>query len=356
MTVRLTVDVRMANHSGIGTYVRNLVPLVLAARPDWDITLLGGPDRLTADGRHSLVETDIYSIREQFVIPAHVPRGTDLLWIPHYNVPLAWRGRLLVTIHDVLPLIDPAIQRHGARRAYARVMFGAVRRRASAILCNSAFTRSEFVRTVGAPRRSPVVTHLGVHAGWFTVPRTVPARPYLLYVGNVKPHKNLGTLVRAFRRVSGKIPHDLVLLGKREGFRTSAGNIEAEAQDLVAAGRLRFAGHVDQDVAYAAVGGATALVTTSLYEGFGLPALEAMAAGCPCLVSRAASLPEVCGDAALYCDPSDETDVAARLLEITGSVQLRETLAERGQARARSFTWQRCAEQTLDTIESTLVA
>jgi len=92
-------------------------------------------------------------------------------------------------------------------------------------------------------------------------------------------------------------------------------------------------------------------VTASLYEGFGLPPLEAMAAGCPCLVSEAGSLPEVCGDAALYCDPRDESGVASRIVEIATDAELRNRLIASGRARARDFTWERCATATLAELD-----
>ena len=115
--------------------------------------------------------------------------------------------------------------------------------------------------------------------------------------------------------------------------------------------RLDGRGLVDDALLKRYVACAEALVLPSFYEGFGLPPLEAMACGCPAIVSNRASLPEVCGDAALYCNPDDVEDIAARMLEVAGDEALRAQLREKGLARARRFTWDRCARETLAVIE-----
>ena len=153
----------------------------------------------------------------------------------------------------------------------------------------------------------------------------------------MKPHKNLGRLLEAFAAVTGDIPHDLVLAGRRRGFLTGDREVANLAEGL--AERVRFTGFLEADELRRAVAGAEALVLPSLYEGFGLPAVEAMACGRPVLAARAGALPEVCGEAALYCDPRDRRDIAAGLRRLAGDPELAARLAAAGHRHARRFCW-----------------
>jgi glycosyltransferase involved in cell wall biosynthesis len=173
-----------------------------------------------------------------------------------------------------------------------------------------------------------------------------------LYVGNVKPHKNVATLVRAFAALAPQIPHHLAIVGRIDGMRTSDDEVRRLAADV--GPRVHLVGEVSDDELAAWIGHATAFAFPSLYEGFGLPPLEAMAAGCPCLVARSGSLPEVCGDAAHYCDPHDVSDVAARLHELLTDEALRVRLRTRGLERAAAYPWERCVAGTVAVIEETL--
>jgi glycosyltransferase involved in cell wall biosynthesis len=356
----LAVDVRMADDAGIGTYIRNVVPGIVAARPDWKFTLLGRRQAMDDHGWGRLPNaelrdctTRIYTIAEQAELVARTPRRVDLFWSPHYNIPLLHRGRLLVTVHDVFHLAMPQYAPRLAQRAYARGMFAALGRRADAVICVSDFTRHELRKHVHV-RAEPAVIHLGVDPLWHAQ-RTGEAprpRPYIVFVGSVKPHKNLVALIRAFDRMKADVPHDLVIVGRMEGMRT----IDDAAQAAAAAvgDRVVLAGELPIGELRRLVAWADLLVAPSLYEGFGLPPLEAMAAGCPVLVSRAASLPEVCGEAALYCNPLDEGDIAGRMRQVLLDEALRADLRARGRRHAAGFTWERCRERTAAVIEATL--
>jgi glycosyltransferase involved in cell wall biosynthesis len=359
----LAVDARMIRHSGIGTYLRNLLPRLIDARPGWRFTVIGPAAALRslvpAGGRVTVVdcEAPIYSVREQLALRRLVPRDADLFWTPHYVIPLLLRQPMLVTVQDVFHLAMPELVGGIARRTYARVMFDAVRRRSARVLFTSEFTRGEFERLVGVTDSPVSVVPLGVDASWRSGDvdggRPVDA-PYLLYVGNVKPHKNVAALVRAYLRVADQIPHHLVIVGRLDGMRTSDDEVRRQAQRSPS--RVHLAGEVSDAELARWVRHADVFAFPSLYEGFGLPPLEAMAAECPCLVARSASLPEVCGDAVLYCDPRDDEDMAARLLSLATDESLRDTLRARGRDRAAQFTWERCAAGTLAAIEETLAA
>jgi glycosyltransferase involved in cell wall biosynthesis len=357
----VTIDARLIEASGIGTYLQNLLPRIIESKPEWRFTLLGRPaelNELACIGRQQVTvvpcDAPIYGVGEQLQLARRVPRDTSLMWSPHYNIPLAYSGPLVVTVHDLCHLALPHITSGAHRRAYARGMFSLVKRRARRILCDSEFTRNEFCRLAGRPKEDPVVIHLGVDENWFNIPpgeRPHP-RPYLLYVGNVKPHKNLATLVSAFQTMASTIPHDLVIVGKQEGFITQDSKVGVAARELGA--RVRFTGPVSRQLLEQFFTHADVFVFPSLYEGFGLPPLEAMASGCPTIVSRAGSLPEVCGDAALYFHPDDGQQLAAIVTELLGNEEMRWCLQARGRTQAAKFSWDRCAKRTTEVFEELL--
>ncbi len=356
----ITVDARMWSVSGIGTYLRNLLPRLVARDSAHQYHLLGdlqelGEERWAPRPHPRLVEcrSPIYSLREQLELWRRTPRDTALFWSPHYNVPVLHRGRLLVTIHDVFHLAMPQYVSRRHQRLYAQMMFGLVRRKGVAILCDSQFTAHELVRLTQVERRKIRVVHLGVHETWFAEPGPRPyARPYFVFVGNVKPHKNLAALIRAFGSLVERIPHDLVVVGRREGFITGDPRVERLAAAL--GERVHFTGLLTDAEVHAHVAHAEALLLPSLYEGFGLPALEAMACGCPVIVSHTASLPEVCGEAALYCDPLEAGNIADKMRLLLREDTLREELIEKGRERARRFQWDRCAQETGEVLEELL--
>jgi len=360
---RITVDARLVQASGIGTYLRNLLPRVIAARPSWHFNLLGRVEGLReldwTTAEHVTVipcNAPLYGITEQIALTLRVPRDTDLMWSPHYNIPLSYRGRLLVTIHDLCHLALPDLVEGAHRRAYARFMFGAVKRRASRILCDSEFTNGEFRRLVGWREHQPATVHLGVGPPWFTAKPTgrPHPKPFILFVGNLKPHKNLATLVEAFGRIVRSTPHDLLIAGKESGFITAD---RASRHAAAALGdRIRFTGELPHESLEQFFLHADAFVFPSLYEGFGLPPLEAMACGCPTIVARAGSLPEVCGDAALYFNPTSPEELASVILRLLSDADLRQGLEERGRCRAARFSWDRCAAETLEVIEGLVLA
>jgi glycosyltransferase involved in cell wall biosynthesis len=231
-------------------------------------------------------------------------------------------------------------------------MYAMIRRTADALLCVSEFSAREYTRFVGAGRASLTTVHSGVEERWFTVTRRKRPypRPFFLFVGNVKPNKNVRTLLRAFNTIRDLVPHDLVIVGKREGFVVGDPEIAPAAASL--GDRVHFTGFVARDDLEQFIAFADALVMPSLYEGFGLPPLEAMAASCPVVASNAASLPEICGDAALYFDPTDHESLAASLLRLVGDATLQQQLRRRGLQQARRFQWDSTVSRTLAVLDS----
>ena len=364
----LTVDARMLHASGVGTYLQNLLPRLVKLLPEVRFCLLGNTSALHAlfdsadvGPTHQVCvlgcNAPIYSPREQLELLRLIPRDTGVFWSPHFNIPLGYRGKLLVTVHDVFHLAMPEYVQGFHRRFYARAIFSAVGRRATAILTDSAFTQAELMRFINTERLPPIYPiHLGVDNAWFALPaspRPHP-KPYILFVGNVKPHKNIRGLIDAFTQLAPDSSYDLIIVGQREGFITADTQVAAQAQAL--GDRVIFTGWLTDSQVKQYVAHAGALVLPSFYEGFGLPPLEAMACGTPVIVSDAASLPEICGDAALYCDPHSPQDIADKIQRLMSDEVLREDLRQKGLGRAKQFSWDACAQETLAVLEQVLAS
>ncbi len=350
----LSIDVRMMNSSGIGTYIRNVVPRIIA-EPDFeDAVLLGALSdirKLREPHLTTAVEFNapIHSVAEQLRFPRI---DSELFWSPNYNIPLTYRGKLVVTIHDLFHLACNYGIGGGLKLLYAKFFFYQVKRRASAILCDSHFTADELKQFTDVDTRKVSVIHLGIDSSWFSIPATDSPRskPYMIAVGNVKPHKNLKRLVEAFELISDKIPHDLIIVGQKAGFVT--GDHEVLKMGTRLGDRLSFTGLVDDQELKQLIANADTLVFPSLYEGFGLPPLEAMAAGCPVIAANAASIPEVCGQAVLYCDPLSVEDIAHNILKMVTDNSLKLDFICRGREHAKLFRWENCAAETIDVFRS----
>jgi glycosyltransferase involved in cell wall biosynthesis len=339
VTLKLTVDYRMSRSSGIGVNVRNTVQgLAGAYREDFRVVLLGGdPGPPGVEQRSSAAP--IYSLAEQIELTARAPRDTDVFWSPHYNAPWVSPGRLVVTVNDVYHLDLPAGAARGVKSIYARAMFASIARRAARIVCISKYTANELMSRTGidAGRISVVYPGPGVEWGVGGGAGHPTGRPYVLFVGNVKPHKNLVRLLAAFERIAGRVPHSLVIVGKREGFITPDREVAAAAERL--GDRVAFTGELSDDALRTYYANADLLVHPSLYEGFGFPPLEAMAQGVPVAVSRATAIPEVCGDAAAYFDPRSVPEMAVVIERALTDAGLRGELREKGRQQVRRYSW-----------------
>lgn len=349
-TPTLCVDCRMADMSGIGVYIRHVVPRCAKAMPDVRFRLLGRgglPFALPHNAEFVDAPAPVYGIREQIDLPL-LARGAQGFWAPHYVVPLLSALPLVVTLHDAAHLALPAIFGR-AKRAYARLFFAAIRRRARAILCDSSFTAREYRRLAGEPRGPIHVVPLGVDAFWSeeAAGERRFAFPYFLAVGNLKPHKNIAALCRAFAGIAPQCPHHLVLAGKKEGFRTG---LDGRALESLVPGRIHCTGAVDAPSLRRLVGDADCLVFPSLYEGFGLPPLEALACGTPVLASDIPPVRETCADAADYFDPHSESSLREGLLRCAALSADREAREAR-RRRAALFSWDRTAALTVSALK-----
>ena len=356
MTKTLIVDARLLA-DGIGTYACYLIAGFARHGNGFSLRAIVNQANVerVAPFCNSVVtaEASMYSLREQLEIP-WVSRGADLLHVPHYSAPLMYQGKLLVTIHDLIHITYPTFSRTAAAWIYARPMLHLVARKAAHIITVSEYSKGQIVERLRVPSSKVTVIHnaVGPHFRCLSSDEAfaeIPAglsmrRPYILYVGNLKPHKNVGTLIRAFallqkRKVSD---HQLVVVGHSKKWKRS---LEEECSRLGVEEPVRFIPYVSEELLPKFYAAAEVVVLPSFVEGFGLPVIEAMACGTPVICSRAGSLPEVAGDAAEYFDPWSVEDLAAAIERVIGSSDLRARLRLKGLARAKDFSWDEFARQ-----------
>lgn len=340
--------------SGIGTYLRSVLDRLLASEK-YHFNLIGKEAELLnwlqRDRKFiSVINCDapIYGIKEQWKLWRSIPANSDLYWTPHYVFPLLYAGKLLVTVCDVGHLAMGEFFSM-IPRAYARFMFYMLAKRSPQIIAISQFTKSELVKYTKIQASNIQVIHLGHPEIASDIYREGRNGGFILFVGNVKPNKNLRRVVEAHQKLYPLIRQPLIILGKKSGFITGDSEVSNLVQRLPRE-QVLFTGLVSDQELTDYYRRATMLVFASLYEGFGLPPLEAMSYGTPVLASRAASIPEVCGDAALYCDPYSIDDIAAKMELLVRVKKLRQTLIEKGYERIKLFSWENCASRHLDVM------
>lgn len=260
---------------------------------------------------------------------------------PSYNCP-AWPvSRSLLTLHDLMHIRYPRYV-NLKNRSYYQLLVRRVCRHAPLVFTVSEFSKGEICEWAGIPPENVVVIYNGVdskfHPGVDAIGRD---RPYLLYIGDRKSHKNVEGILKAFSCAG--LPEDvqLVLSGRAEA------RLSELAKKLGIASRLVFSGFIPEQALPGVYKGALALLMPSFYEGFGLPLLEAMAVGTPVLTSNCTAMPEVAGDAALLVDPSRIDDIAEGIRTIATNDPLRVRLSSLGLTRAKKFDWQ-SSRETLD--------
>jgi len=359
--VRIAIDTRKLHDFGIGTYIRNLVRGLARIDHETEYVLLSqsqdvalaeslGPNfRAVADTSRP------YSVREQLSIPWALRRErVDLFHAPHYVLPPLSRGKSVVTIHDCIHLMFPEYLPNRFALGYARASLWAAARVSNRILTVSDASKRDILRFFDVAPEKISVIYNGIDERFRVEPpeeemsrvtqRYQLAGDFVLYAGNVKPHKNLERLIDAFQllRQDGFDDLKLIVIGDE---------ISKYAELRRAVHRynlhkyVRFLGYMPDATLAVLYRLAAVFVFPSLYEGFGLPPLEAMASGAPVVTSNVSSLPEVAGDAAVLVDPRDPRAIADGIRRVLTEPGLRDALRARGLARAAEFSWERSVER-----------
>jgi glycosyltransferase involved in cell wall biosynthesis len=350
---RLIIDARWL-YTGLAAYTGQLIR-ALHEFGDFPVTLITLPEhrRTLSEFGYEIVLSSarLYSLREQIDI-ARAARNYEVLHVPHYNAPLLRRGTLLVSIHDLNHLLDETMGRSVKSRLYARPMLRHVAKRADHIFTQSEYSKRTIVEHLGADPGKITVTYTGAPPHIYPEPRDQSRSRanqdfgfdgnYLLLVGNLKPHKNVRGLLKAFSivRQRGSLSHTLLIIGEDRHWRPL---LQREAADLGLASHVVFAGAATDAQVRFAYSGADLTIVPSFQEGLGLPVLESMACGTPVACSNVASLPEVAGDAAEYFAPSVAESIATAIETVVLSSERWAQLQQEGFAQAARFNWRDCA-------------
>ena len=365
--MRIGIDARKLHDFGIGTYIRNLLRQLARMDHDTEFVLLSWPqDRQTlallGDNFRPIAATaPNYSLSEQFKIPwALMRERVQLFHAPHYVLPRLVSCRSVVTIHDCIHLMFPQYLPSRLALAYARTSIKMASKRADRVLTVSESSKRDILRFVDVPADKIDVIYnayderFGVEPDEEDVIRVRERYQlhdeFVLYAGNVKPHKNLERLIEAFHIVRNRgLDHlKLVLIGdeisKYAALRRAVHQHQLHKY-------VRFLGYLPEQTLAVMYRLAGVFVFPSLYEGFGLPPLEAMASGTPVVTSNVSSLPEVAGDAALLVDPYDPVAIADGIYTVLTDESVRGDLRRKGIARASQFSWEQSARRVREIYD-----
>jgi glycosyltransferase involved in cell wall biosynthesis len=362
--VRIAIDTRKLHDFGIGTYVRNLLRQLAKLDGNTEYVLLcqerdsAVAAALGPNFRSVVDNSPAYSFREQISIPKALRRErVDVFHAPHYVLPVLTKCRSVVTIHDCIHLMFPQYLPNRASYGYARASIWSAAWKSSRILTVSESSKRDILRFFDVPPDKIDVIYNAIDDRFSEHPaeeEMVRVREryqlhgdFILYAGNVKPHKNLERLIEAFHliRQGGLDEVKLVIIGDEV-------SKYAELRRAVHRHNLhkyvRFLGYMPDETLAVLYRLAAVFVFPSLYEGFGLPPLEAMASGTPVVTSNVSSLPEVAGDAAVLVDPYDPRSIAEGIRRVLTEPELRQAMRARGLHRAAEFSWEHSVRRVRD--------
>jgi glycosyltransferase involved in cell wall biosynthesis len=373
--MRIALDIRKINDFGIGTYIRNLV-LNLARIDQENCYLLIGHERDSSElgglpANFSFLHDHTHDSRfwNDVILPYSLRQHqVDILHSPHYRAPRFLGCKSVITIHDCVHILFPNYASSKADYDQARKDTRRAIKRCSRILTVSEATQRDLVRLFSVPEEKITVIYNAIdERAVVTISpeeqRRVLERyqiqdPFLLYAGNIKPHKNIARLIEAFSVLKMELKEDetwknlkLLIIGdelsKHQFLRRTV--IRSGVQHDV-----RFFGYVPYETLGVFYKSAQIFVFPSLYEGFGLPPLEAVANGTPVLTSNTSSLPEVMGDAAMLVNPENVFEISKGLKHLLFDANLRSKLIARGYQQARKYSWKKSAELVLSTYRKVL--
>jgi glycosyltransferase involved in cell wall biosynthesis len=368
--LKIAIDARKLRDYGIGTYVWNLLRHLSRIDHDTEYVLLCRPadyglvSELGKNFRPVAESAPAYSIREQLLVPMALRRErVDLFHAPHYVLPPLTPVRSVVTIHDCIHLRFPQYLPNKLGYAYARGSLWFATHRSSRIMTVSEASKRDILRYFRVPEAKIDVIHNAIDERFGLMPADEEVArvreryqlndPFVLYAGNIKPHKNLERLIEAFHMLRrGDLEHVKLLIIGDEVSKYATLRRAVHRHKLHK--HVRFFGFVPDETLAVLYRLASVFVFPSLYEGFGLPPLEAMASGTPVVTSNVSSLPEVVGDAALLVDPYEPEAIAQAMRQVLTDQTLRDDLVRKGLARVGLFSWERSVRRVRAIYEETV--
>lgn len=304
--------------------------------------------------RKILADVSWYSLEEQLKMSAICnAQKLDLLHVPHFNVPILYKGKFVVTIHDLIHLNFPQtstttknfITFHAKRIGYKKVLKNAIHK-SQKIFTPSIFVKNEIINKFNIHSSKIVVTYESAEDEYFSPqPPARNTKQSLLYVGNAYPHKNLENLLKAMKILKDVQLH---IVSPRDIF---SQRLEKLIATYGLESRVKLYGYQGTDSLLKMFHSLSAYVFPSLSEGFGIPPLNAMASHMPVISAQIPTLKEICGEAAIYFDPYDSTDIASKINKVLKSRKTREDLIKKGNIQVKKYSWQKMAKETLSVYE-----
>lgn len=360
--MRIGIDTRMSGpaHAGIGRYVENLVG-ELSKNKDLELVLLKP-------------NIPHYSLAEQFLVPGIIKKAqVDLMHFPHFNVPVFYTGKYVVTIHDLIKHVSRGMETttrtpwlYWLKYLGYKFVFRQAVKRAAKILVPSQAVKDELAKTYNLPGDKIMVTYEGVGEKFQQSAISPPAggqltkisakynikKPFVIYTGSLYPHKNVERLVKAVTCLNDSNhfnkPISLVVVCVRSVF---LDRFQQKIKKMNEEKYVNLIGFVPDEDLVLLYQQAEAFVFPTLSEGFGLPGLEAMACGCPVVCSDIPVLREIYGEAAEYFDPLNPEDIAEKIGGVISDKKMRAGLIERGLEQVKKYSWSKMAQETLEVYK-----
>lgn len=379
--MKIGIDARMfgSRHTGVGRYVENLIK-GLVEEESIEITFfvnhaeVASLTPLLQNGKHKICEVNIphYSLAEQILLPFYLlGKGLEVIHFPHFNVPIFYFGRYVVTIHDLIKHSFKGQETttktpwfYWLKYLGYKLIFSSAVRRSSKILVPSQAVKSELVKKYKLNEDKVAVTHEGVDETFQSVSQSSVEinsmmakykfkKPFVVYTGNVYPHKNIPRLLEAMKIINQEKDQgiSLVLVCARGVFTK---RLTKKIEEVGLEKDVQMIGFVKDEELILLYREAEAIVCPTLSEGFWLPGLEAISCGLPVVCSKIPVLEEIYEDAALYFDPMDPKDIAEKILTLVGDQMLKEKLLKRGREQVKKYSWAKMARETLEIYEQSL--
>lgn len=351
---------------GLGRYIKEVVDRIIETDKENNYVIFLCKDNfdefniVNESVKKILVNARWYTITEQIILPWIIwKEKIDFMHFPHFNVPVFNFRPFIVTIHDLI-LIKHPTQRattlspfiYKIKNFAYRIVIKLAAIRAKKIITVSEYTKNDIINVLKVKAEKIIITYEGVSKKFVQCDLSKQEvillkykinKPFILYVGNAYPHKNLEGLIDAFFELLNKRKElKLVLVGKEDYFYKRVKEYSKDNENII------FPGYVPDEELCVVYKNAEAYVFPSLFEGFGLPPLEAMIQGCPVVSSNKTCLPEILGNAALYFNPDDEKDVIEKIDNIIFNDDLKEKFVKQGHEQIKKYNWDDCAKDTFD--------